>query len=459
MIQWVGHRAITFASFATWIAVSRPAQEKPPLLIVPPNAPPVTWSSRIAELVRLRCVGCHREGGAGPFKLVTPEDFAGARTMIRAVVADGQMPPWFATPASVPFKNDISLRPDERADLLRWLDDSCPIGESAHSIAPEPAASSWQIGEPDLVVTIPLPVKIPATGVLDYVTREVPTKLDHDVWVSAIEIRPQHPEICHHALAHAIYPEDKTAEFIDSYLPGGRATIYPKEVGFKLEMGAFIRFQLHYTPNGTPLQEQTQIGFKFATEPPAWRVAGQIVRSHQRLRIEPGDPDFVVSAEHLVTADVRLRRVLSHMHLRGKASKIEVVKRDGSITTALEIERWHPEWQFCYELTEPIVLERGDKVHVTSRFDNSRNNPFNPDPRAVVTAGAQIWNEMDGAFVEWMMPADRPYQRHPDVLAEFLDRARKGLPRKPRERARGASEKEDDANQADATDDDGGESP
>ena len=108
------------------------------------------------------------------------------------------------------------------------VDDCCeslfPSQANADPIVPERDPRGWRIGEPDLVVTVATPVKVPATGVVDYLIREAGTKLTESVWVDAMQIRCEHPEICHHVLAHAIYRDEKSSEFVDSYEAGWKQT-------------------------------------------------------------------------------------------------------------------------------------------------------------------------------------------------------------------------------------------
>lgn len=374
-----------------------------------PAAPPLTWFGGVESIARERCQGCHRIGGPGPFPLLAADDFAGAATMIREVVTAGAMPPWFATAQSGPFLHDMRLTAEQKQALLRWLQDGCPVGDPAQALQPPSWPSGWTIGEPDLVVEAPA-VAIPATGVVDYITVNVPSGLKEDVWVEAMQILPEHPTVCHHVLAHAYYPEPQFMEFIDSYLPGRDATRFPPDQALLLQKGAVIRFNLHYTPDGTPVKERTRIGFKFAKAKPEFRVSGKIVREFT-LRIPPRVEHYSVVSEYKFPFAAKVRRLVPHMHLRGKATTVEFIAPDGSRTVPLELERWDPDWQYAYEFVTPIDVARGTVVRCVSYFDNSAKNPFNPDPDVWVEQGPQIWDEMAGVFVEWYRPADAPTAR------------------------------------------------
>jgi len=390
--------------------VADPAMTAPGCTIGPfgdppsePDGPTITWHGRVEWIVQEKCQRCHRPGGAGPFELIEAEDVAGRAAMIRQVVLDGDMPPWYATRSSGPFVDDLGLTDPERLDLLRWLQSDRPTGDPREAPPPRAWPTGWLIGEPDLVVEIPEPVEIPATGVVDYLLRDSPTHLDRDVWLQAIQILCENPGVCHHVLAIARYPGEGRQEFIDSYLPGKEPTIHPEGMAALLRKGAVIHWNLHYTPNGKPARERTKIGFKFAKSPPALRVHGRIVRTYGIL-IPPGEPRHEVVLDYKMRFDATLRRLIPHMHLRGKAAKVELLFPDGTTQVPLDLPRWHPDWQFAYELSEPIELPKGTVIRSTSIYDNSRDNPFNPDPTKQVRQGPQIWDEMGGVFVEWTRP-------------------------------------------------------
>jgi hypothetical protein len=51
-------------------------------------------------------------------------------------------------------------------------------------------------------------------------------------------------------------------------------------------------------------------------------------------------------------------------------------------------------WQIIYYLAKPLQLPKGARVEVTAHWDNSANNPNNPDPAKTVKWGDQSWDEM-----------------------------------------------------------------
>lgn len=409
----------------------RPLVLAPPAL-APPNdplevtPPVVTWSNRIAALTAARCERCHCSGGAGPFPLSSAEEFAGAADMIRAVLQADLMPPWVATADSGPFRDSLRLLPEEKLDLLRWLQDGAPIGDPDFRHEPLVAPRGWQIGEPDLIVESPRSVPIPSTGIVDYLTLDAPSGLAEDRWVSAVQILCEHPEVCHHIGVRQIPPGGRGQEFVAFYLPGTGPSVFPEGFALQLKAGATIRFDFHYTPNGAAVEERTRIGFKFAKEPPQQRINGRILSRNVPLRIPAGDPAHEVIYEHEIAFDTSLRRLIPHMHLRGRSVDVELIAPDGTVTRPLTLARWDPDWQFVYEFETPLAVVAGSRIRCRHLFDNSAANPRNPDPSALVRGGPQIWDEMACIYFESFNRADQPPPKWRGQSAAERKRGRKG---------------------------------
>jgi hypothetical protein len=378
-----------------------------------PAAPPPTWSGRIAAIVRDRCLRCHRPDGAAPFPLLEPADFAGRDAMVRRVVAQRTMPPWFAHERSAAFRNDTRLAADERLDLLRWLQADCPEGEpdAAPLAAPDPRG--WRIPEPDLVLELERPYRVPATGVIPYVNLPAGLVLDGPIWIQALEIRPDCPEVVHHMALVVTDAKQQRGGTIDGHVPGKEPTTYPEGTARLLPKGSRFVFNIHFTPNGKPHEERMRIGIVLARTPPTQRVQTLIVHAPGFV-IPPRQPDFVVRAERTMPETGRILRFVPHMHLRGRSFAIDVELPDRRKSRPLEIVRWHPDWQFAYDLESPIEAPAGTVVRITSTFDNSAANPFNPDAGKPVYEGPQIFEEMAEALVEYVVPWSSGFGLGPD---------------------------------------------
>ena len=383
----------------------------------------VTYHGRISRIVERHCTACHREGGAGPFPLDSYDDLVAHAAMVREVIDRGTMPPWFAAPTPAdretgrvhtPWANDRSLADAEKRDLLAWLASGRPAGEPGDGPAARTYPKDWQIGTPDAVFEFAAPVAVKATGVMPYQTVIVETHLPEDRWVQAIEVQPGDRNVVHHALIHlagaeeqAGDPRDAAAEerggFWGEYVPGQNTLEYPAGFAKKLPKGARLRFQMHYTPNGTATTDRTRVGVIYAKEPPRHevRVAGIV---NPRISIPPGAADHREEASLRLPFDATIMGFLPHLHVRGKACRYDVVRSGGGRTTLLDIPRYDFNWQLLYRLHEPLPLRAGDTLVFTAWYDNSAGNPANPDPAKTVRWGPQTFDEMHLGYVEYYVP-------------------------------------------------------
>ncbi|MCU0708188.1 MAG: redoxin family protein, partial [Pirellula sp.] len=386
----------------------------------------VTYHNQISRLLQRHCVECHREGGVGPFALDTYEDAVAHAPMIREVVDRGIMPPWFAAAdgkhSVSPWINDRSLSSSEKQQLFAWLDNKTPAGDPKQSPAPRSFADGWLIGKPDAVFEFAKPVRVKATGTMPYQNVVVDTHLEKDEWVRAIEVRPGNPSVVHHVLVFIQAadeedgPRDDAADersgYWGIYVPGNSTLVYPEGYAKRIPKGARLRFQMHYTPNGTATEDRTRIGLVFAKEEPKHevRVAGVV---NAGFRIPPGaDNHQVVASIKSVPTDIQILAFLPHMHLRGKAARYDLIS--GSETrTMLDIPRYDFNWQLLYRYAEPVSVKAGDTLRFTAWYDNSSNNPANPDPNKEVKWGPQTQDEMHLGYVEYIVPGSKPGDPNP----------------------------------------------
>lgn len=391
-----------------------------------PDAADLTYHGEIARLVQRHCVECHRDEGVGPFALDTYDDLTAHAGMVREVIRRGTMPPWFAAddtpeattadaedeqaPSPLVWANDRSLASSEKAMLLAWLASDKPEGEPAD--APEPATypDGWMIGEPDQVWGFAKPEPVKATGVMPYQNIVVETGLTEDRWVRAIEIRPGSPEVVHHVLVHVLRPEEDDVPQRDRegywavYVPGQSVQSYPEGFAKKIPAGARLNFQMHYTPNGTATTDSTRIGVVYCDTPDhEVRTAGIV---NTRLSIPPGASNHREDASIRIPTDAMVLGFFPHMHLRGKACRYELTRGDQT-TTILDVPRYDFNWQLSYRLAEPLRLMAGDRLHFTAWFDNSDQNPANPDPSETVRWGPQTFEEMHLGYLEYYLPGTR----------------------------------------------------
>ena len=370
--------------------------------------PEPTYHNRVSRLIAANCQECHRGGGVAPFPLENYAQVVAKAGMIRKMVDRQLMPPWFAKPLAgghTPWVNDRALPERDRADLLAWLTTKTE-GDAQDAPLPRSWPQEWQIGTPDAVVQIPEPIAVNAEGTMPYKIVQVATDFGGEKWVRGFEVRPSAREVVHHILVFAKPKgaplggaDDVAGGFFAAFVPGNDHMVFPDGFAKLLPAGAVLHFQIHYTPNGKATQDQTKIGLLFAKEAPAHvvHVAGI---SNPRLKIPPGDPHYPASASIPVPRDVYLLGLFPHMHVRGSAFRYDLVLADGSARTLLEVPHYDFNWQLGYRYAVPPLLTAGSKVRATGWFDNSKNNPRNPDPSVEVHWGEQSWEEMMIGFFD-----------------------------------------------------------
>jgi peroxiredoxin len=365
-----------------------------------------TYHNRISRILEANCVECHREGGVGPFALENYDEAEENAGMIRKVVSEGIMPPWFASDPPEghpsPWTNDRSLCASDKADLLEWIKNGKPEGKPADAPLPQVRKSEWTIGKPDAIFSLPREVKVKATGQMPYVYLRVKTNFPEDRWIQALEVRPTAPEVVHHVLVFASGKDGvkrEQAGALAAYVPGNTFIQFPEGVAKKLPAGATLFFQMHYTPTGKATTDRTRIGFRFAKEPPA-KIVRTLPVANRRISIPANAPNHIETASRYVPLGIVVRAFMPHMHLRGKAFKYELLMQDGKRETLLEVPHYDFNWQLRYELKEPRSLPAGCRIEVTGTFDNSKDNPANPDPNRIVRWGDQSDEEMLIGYVE-----------------------------------------------------------
>ncbi len=400
-----------------------------------PNNPPPTFTKDVAPILQKHCQSCHRPGEAAPFSMLTYEDTLPWAPMMKMVVANKIMPPWFADPKYGHFANERSLSAGEIRTLVAWVNGGSQQG--AEKDMPPPVKNfveGWGIPTPDVVFQLPKPFPVPAAGVMDYQYVIIPTGFKEDKWVQALEVRPTDRAVVHHIIAYLREPgsnyfkdqkpgvffiapppkaDEKTdtsalpSDFLVGYAPGQPAEILHAGEGKLIKAGSDIVFEVHYTPNGKPTTDQTKLGLVLAKSAPKERVL-TLSASNGTFKIPPGDPNYRVDASFEVQKAVQLVGLHPHMHSRGKSFEYRLTFPDGKTETILSVPVYNWHWQLWYNPIDPIELPPGTKIECTAHFDNSPNNPENPDPTKAVIWGQQSWDEMMVGFFNLKFDAAIP---------------------------------------------------
>jgi len=373
----------------------------------------VTFSNQIVRLFQKRCIDCHREGQVAPFALTDYDEVAGWAGMIEEVVREGRMPPWHAAPGHAEFANDCSLAAKEKELIYQWVAAGAPAGDPAEMPAMKKYPSEWLLPrKPDVVIPVTKePVQVPANGTVKYQYYSVDPGFTEDKWIQAAEIRPSNALVVHHVLVFARDRDSKQrgggeeGGFLAAYVPGLIPQPYPSGMAKKIPANSELVFQMHYTPIGSAAEDLTEMALIFADPD---EVTYQIVTSsatNRNFEIPPGDGNYEVTAKSpRAQADVQLLTMMPHMHLRGKAFRYELRTPDGKQETLLDVPAYDFNWQTSYRLVEPLTIKAGSQLFCTAHFDNSEENPFNPDPSKTVKWGDQTWEEMMIGYFDLAVP-------------------------------------------------------
>jgi hypothetical protein len=406
----------------------------PALLLAParrPQSTPPTFYRDVLPILQQRCQSCHRPGEIAPMPFLTYAQTRPFAQAIQRAVTARKMPPWFADACCGHFANDPSLSPQEIATISAWAAAGALAGNASEAPPPAHWVEGWNIPQPDLVLRMPAPVAIPAHGAVEYTYEIVPTGFTQDHWVQMSEVRPSARDHVHHAVVyirppHSAWlqdapvgapftastltnPEDRrgahftTADLLLVYAPGSSPDSWPVGLAKIIPAGSDLVFQMHYTTNGHAASDRTSIGLVFAKKPPRQRVLTLQLNRHG-LMIPPHADNFEVEVQGTLPNDCTLLSFFPHMHLRGKRFEYNLVHPGGQAETLLKVN-WDFYWQLSYRLAEPRFLKAGSKLQAIAWYDNSANNPHNPDPNATVVWGEQTWNEMMVGFFDVAVPA------------------------------------------------------
>lgn len=382
----------------------------------------VQYARDVAPILQARCVSCHSEGNTGPFSMNSYRKVKGWSEMIEEGVMTKRMPPWHADPAYGHFVNDLSLTADEEQTLLTWIRAGAPKGADE----PDPLAlaepddnDAWHLGEPDVVLEMPRPFDLPATGLVDYQYIHVPTGLTEDKWVRALEVKAGNREVVHHALIFVLYPPEYAHiqpreneglnGYFASFLPGALPRPYPEGTGQFLPAGSTFIFQMHYTTMGKATSDQSRMGLYFHDEPPAEALRITAV-SETDLKIPPQNRDVEVQKEERFRKPGKIWGLSPHMHYRGSRFRFTAEYPDGGEATLLNIPYYEFDWQPMYLLNDPVAFPEKSRIRVVGAFDNSPTNPRNPDPDKYVRFGRQSFEEM---FIGYVMMSEA---RDPEIF-------------------------------------------
>jgi hypothetical protein len=387
----------------------------------------VTFDRDVLPILQKNCQACHRPGEVAPMPLMTYQDARPWAKAIKAAALTRKMPPWYADPQYGHFANEHKLTDAQIATLASWADNGAPEGDAKSKPAPVAFVDGWNL-KPDLIVEMPTAFQVPASGTVEYQYMKVKGNFPKDVWVSEAEMRPGDSRVVHHGevwvlppgskwMADAVpgvaYPQtvmkkqpDDHIDILGKFNPGvgaqtfvfgGSAKFIPKD--------SDLVFEIHYTAVGQAAADRTKVGMVFAKGPHSTRYFTSYGPQARNLVIAPNDNNGEVVSEMTLAADAKLVNVQPHMHVRGKDYELRMILPNGETRTVFK-GIFDFNWQISYNFAEPILMPKGTRLVGISHFDNSPNNPFNPDHAKEVHWGFQNWEEMSNCFMGLVFDSD-----------------------------------------------------
>ena len=386
---------------------------------------PVTFTKDVAPIVFEHCVTCHRPGELAPFSLLTYDDVKQHARQIATVTTNRAMPPWRPEPAEVPFVGERRLTDAQIQVFQQWVEQGVVEG-NARDLPPTPVfASTWHLGPPDLVVTMPEPFDVPADGkdVFRNIVLHVPLATQR--FVQAVEFRPGNARVIHHArilvdetdasrwrdlddpgpgfggmeAPEAHFPDGHFLGWAPGKLPARESLPWPIAVGTDLVI------QMHLRPTGKPERVQSSVGLYFSDKPPV--AAPVMLRLGSRtLDIPAGTSNYTVNDSYLLPTDIVALRIYPHAHYLARDISVVATLPGGGTKNLIHIANWDFNWQDEYTYVQPVALPRGTTVSAKYVYDNSAGNPHNPHtPPVRVRFGPEATDEMCEVLVQ-MVPTD-----------------------------------------------------
>lgn len=403
-----------------------------------------TYSKEVARIMQSKCQGCHRPGDIAPFSLQNFEEVSPYVEDIRRVVDSRRMPPWKPVAGYGDFAAVRALSDEERKTILDWIDAGAPEGDRGELPEAPPPTRDWPLGDPDLVLQMPEAYS-PPLGKDMYRCFVIPTGLEENRFVSAIDVLPGVRSSVHHVILYldttgdaerldreeegpgytcyggpgtSIVPSASNLSLgsllsigatLGGWAPGQRPQFLPKGIGMYLDARAKIVMQVHYYSTRRVGEDQTRLGLYFNREPVERRLLWLPVlpldeRGRLSMQIPAGEKDVEIKASFttppLPLFDVSLIAIYPHMHLLGRKIALELQRRGEDPEPLIRIDDWNFNWQGSYTYSKPVKAPAGSTVRLACTYDNTIDNPYNPakEPR-LVTWGEGTEDEMCLAFL------------------------------------------------------------
>ena len=398
-----------------------------------------TFAEDIAPILYESCVRCHQPNGIGPMALLSYEDVRPYASRIKRNVLARVMPPWHLDPTIgiQAYKNDISLSDSEIERIVSWVDAGAPEGDPAKlPMLPElPDGSVWQLedelGPPDFVIEAP-PLTVAANGQDQWWVQTTPFEgiIEGPRYVRATELKGSYPlgvKVLHHGHVTLGFEDadgQRRSRPLGRQGVGKGGDLFPMNTGMLIEPSGMLNWNLHYFPIDEEVANERATAAVWLYPDgyvPEYETIGE-----QRFTADQGGgmpwagdiviPPHSIKAQqgvHVLNRPTSITSFRPHMHMRGREQSLEAIYPDGRREMLAKVDNYNHFWQISYEYEDNAapLLPKGTVLLITTIWDNTADNPVNPDPRQWVVFGQRGVDEMSHVWLGMTYLTDEQFER------------------------------------------------
>ncbi|MCC6726807.1 MAG: T9SS type A sorting domain-containing protein [Saprospiraceae bacterium] len=379
-----------------------------------------TWADDVACIVYSHCSRCHSPGNIGPFSLMSYQEAYDARFAMQYAVTSRNMPPWKADPNYGAHAGKRLLTDEEVALIDAWVNNDAPAGNLANAPAAPVFNSTEEITNPDLTVQIPN-YTIPSILNNDlYRVFAIPVTLPGNRYITGLEVVPGNRSVVHHVLVYqddsgqalaqdAADPEPGYTAFggigvfgaklVGAWVPGSGVQDYPTNMGVKISANTAIVLQIHYPVTSVGQSDNTKVNLRLSDGSMREVVLNPVLNHVTNITNGPFQvvPNEVVTfhEEFTVGQAATLFSIAPHAHLICTSMKAFGITLLGDTIPLIDIPNWDFHWQGAYRFQKPVKIPALTKLHGYATYDNTSNNPHNPNsPPQAIAVGEATTDEM-----------------------------------------------------------------
>jgi mono/diheme cytochrome c family protein len=388
----------------------------------------VTYADHVATIINENCVLCHREGGIGPMQFENYEQIRPWAPLIQYKVERREMPP-YAYDHGIgiqELQGDWRLKQEEIDTITAWVAQGAPEGDwgdRTPEVPDIPSLDEWtfaaQFGKPDVILDSE-PIDVPAVGNDLWHRPYVMTGLNSDRCIKAVQVKPRADAktVVHHANSDVeIMNADGQYEDygqLTEYAMGKWGEIMPEGVCRTLPANARIRWDIHLFPGGVgatapgEMVEDNVVEIGLWLHPEGYEEKARFKQDLRLYNLNMGEllipPHGTAMTQgfHSFDHPVRIDSFQPHGHLRMRAASMEIFyPATGRTEQVSQVSKWSATWHHSH-LFEPEaapLLPAGAVLILKQWYDNTADNPNNPDPDMWVTYGSRTADEMSHAWI------------------------------------------------------------